>query len=163
MNLGDFGAALRELDPAERDTFRFFGEEFVMVADVPAILEMRLSAGLNGSLPEDEAVAAMWDALKVALDEDREPVEGEPEPVRQFDRFQQVALDNRAEIWSVMRLVFAICAAPTKRPTVRPSTSGGGPQETSPSSSGSSSALQVLPGMRSVTDLLDGSAGSAVG
>lgn len=163
MNLGDFGAALRELDPvAERDHFTFFGERFELVADVPAIVEMRLAAGLNGSVPEDEAVTAMWDALRIALDEDREPEEGQPEPLKQFKLFQQIAMDQRADLRSVMELVFKLCAAPTGRPTVRPSASGVGPPGTSPSSS-PSSTHPALAHLRPVSELLDGSIGSAVG
>lgn len=159
-DLGAFGAALKELGRDERDHFTFFGERFELVADVPAIVEMKLAAGLNGSLPEEDAVAAMWEALQVALDEDREPVEGEPPPLLQFERFQRIAREKRADLSSIMKLVFKICAAPTGRPTERPSAAGGGPPSTSPSSNSSSSPLQVLPGMRSVSDILDGSSRS---
>jgi hypothetical protein len=155
-DLGAFGAALRELDSDERDHFTFFGERFELVADVPAIVEMKLAAGLNGSLPEEDAVAAMWEALQIALDEDREPVEGQPPPLLQFDRFERIAREKRADLPSVMKLVFKICSAPTGRPTARPSAAGGGPPATSPSSSPSPS-LQALPGMRPVSDILDGS------
>lgn len=158
MNLGEFGAALRELD-GERDTFTFFGERFELVADVPAIIEMRLAAGLNGSLPEDDAVAAMWDALRIALNEDRESEDGKPEPLRQFDRFEQLALEKRADMPSVMKLVFRICAAPAGRPTARPSAAGGGPQPTSLSSN-DSSTHPGLAHLRPVSDLLAGSVGS---
>lgn len=162
MNLGEFGAALRELEGDQRDTFTFFGEKFEMVADVPAIVEMKLAAGLNGALPEEDAIAAMWQALSIALDEDREPAEGEPDPVRQFARFEALALEKRADLESLMKLVFKLCAAPTARPTVRPSGSGGGPSSTSPSSSPSSSH-PALAHLTPIEDLLDGSARSQAG
>jgi hypothetical protein len=147
MDLGEFGAALKELDGDERDHFRFFGERFELVADVPAIVEMKLAAGLNGSLPEDDAVAAMWDALSLALGDE------------QFAKFERIALEKRADLPSLMKLVFKLCAAPTGRPTVRPSAAGGGPPATSPSSS-PSSTHPALAHLRPVSDLLDGSAGS---
>lgn len=148
-HLGEFGAALRELE-GERDSFTFFGERFELAADVPAIIEMQLAAGLNGSLGEDDAVAAMWDALNEALS------------AEDFDRFQQIAKEKRADLPSMMRLVFAICAAPAGRPTVRPSASGGGPPSTSPSSS-DSSTHPGLAHLRPVSDLLDGSIASQAG
>lgn len=150
-NLGEFGAALRELDPdGERDHFLFFGEKFVLVADVSGITEMQLAAGLTGSVGEDDAASAMWDALLEALG------------AEQFEKFKLLAREKRADLQSIMGLVFRIMAAPTGRPTERRSTSGDGPPATSPSSS-TSSSHPALAHLRPVSDLLDGSAESAAG
>jgi hypothetical protein len=165
-SLGEFGAAMRELDPAApKDTFTFFGEPYEIVGPIPAILMLQLGAAATGKLREQDLLAAVWDALLVSLDEeDREPVEGVPAPVKQFDRLRQAAMDNRADLETLMKLTMALFQATDGRPTEAVPGSGPGPQSVSPSSNTSSSTppdsgrpvsiLTPLPGMRMVSDVL---------
>lgn len=157
-DLGAFGAAMRELDPASpHDTFTFFGERYEVVGGIPAMLMLQLGAASTGKISEEELLAAMWEALRLSLDEpDRETVNGEPGPVRQFSRFYKAAVANRCDLEPLMRLTMALFEAQDSRPTEAAPDSGTGPQETSPSSSTSSSTLQALPGMRPVSEVLAG-------
>jgi hypothetical protein len=162
-SLGAFGAAQKELDPAApRDTFMFFGEQYEVVGSIPAILMLQLGAAATGKIPEQELLAALWETLRLSLDEpDPEVAEGEPrpagssKPVKQFDKLYRAASANRCDLESLMRLAMALFQVTDGRPTEAASGSGPGPQSVSPSSSGSSSTLPVFPGMRPVSDILD--------
>jgi hypothetical protein len=156
-HLGDFGAALKELDRSvERDTFGFFGETFSIVGEIPPMLMFQLAASMTGKVDEAEGLAAMWEALRTSLDEpELEPWIGEgddprPAPVRQFDKLHRLATEKRADLHSLMALVMRLFQESGGRPTVQPANSSAGLSSTSPSSSPSSSTPpasgQVVPG-----------------
>ena len=135
-HLGDFGAALKELDPnAEKDTFSFFGEKFEVIADLPPMLIFQLAASMTGKVNETEGMGAMWAALNVSLGEDG------------FNRFYKLAVSQCADIESLMELVMSLFqASGGERPTVQVSDSPTGPSATSPSSSTSSSVPPAFGG-----------------
>lgn len=153
-HLGDFGAAVKELDPnAPRDTFGFFGEKFEILDELPPMLIFQLAAGMTGKVDETEAMGAMWAALNVALDEpDLDPWTGDgedprPAPKKQFTTFYKLAVAKRADIQSLMELVMTLFqASGGERPTASAPDSVVGPSTTSPSSNTSSSAPQVFGG-----------------
>lgn len=166
-DLGAFGAAQRELDKtAPRDSFTFFGEQFEVVGAIPAVLMLQLGAAATGKVSEQELFSAIWEALRLSLDEpDRDEAEGEaeggseqetPEPVRQFNRLYKIAVAKACDMESLMRLVMTLFQATDGRPTEAAPGSGAGPLSTSPSSSTSSSTLQALPGMIPVSEVLAG-------
>lgn len=130
--LGDFGAAVKELDPAtERDSFAFFGETFTIVEDLPAVLILQVGAFMTDKVDESEGLGAMWSALEVSLGAD-------------FARFYKLALAKRADVQSLMELVMAIFqAVGGERPTVQVPDLPVGESPTSPSSSTSSSTHLV--------------------
>ena len=134
--LGDFGAAIKELDPnAEKDTFGFFGEKFEVVDELPPMLIFQLAASMTGKVEETEGMGAMWAALNVALGE-----EG-------FARFYKLAVAKRADIQSLMQVVMELFqASGGERPTVQVSDSPTGPSTTSPSSNTSSSVPPAFGG-----------------
>lgn len=154
-SLGSFGAAIREQDPdAERDTFEFFGETFTVAGDIPAIIELQMSAAIAGKLSGVEGDAAVYAALRSALVAD--PAEGEQPDIGQWDRFCRIAATNRVGPEALTELVLTIVAAQAGRPTVQRSTSDGGSLPTSTSSSPSASDSPASPGLKSVDDLLAG-------
>jgi hypothetical protein len=150
-HLGDFGAALQELDPsAEKDSFSFFGEKFEVVNELPAVLVIQLGAFMTGKLNETEGMVAMWEALRISLDGDDLPEwtgEGpdtRPAPVRQFNQFYKLALDKRASVQSLTELLMSIFqAVGGERPTVQVPDLPAGQPATSPSSSTSASTPPV--------------------
>jgi hypothetical protein len=135
-HLGDFGAALKELDPnAPKDTFGFFGEKFEVVDELPPMLIFQLAAAMTGKVEETEGMGAMWEALRVSL--------GEGE----FTRFYKLAIAKRAELNSLMELVMTLFqASGGERPTVQVSDSPAGQLTTSPSSSTSHSVPPAFGG-----------------
>jgi hypothetical protein len=132
MHLGDFGAAVKELDPnAEKDSFTFFGEKFEIVDDLPPMLIFQLAASMTGKVDETEGMAAMWEALRVSLGDDG------------FSRLYKSAVAKRADIQSLMELVMSLFqASGGERPTVQVPDSPAGQLPTSPSSSTSASTPQ---------------------
>lgn len=151
-NLGSFGAAVQELSgSAPKDTFEFFGETFTIVGELPPILMLQLGAAVSGKLDESEMVAAIWEALHWSLDDADEGTE--------FDRFYKVAVRSRCDMDSLMKLIMALFARQSGRPTEEPQGSMPGRSTTLPSSSISSSPIPVyqepaLPGMTRVDELL---------
>lgn len=131
--LGDFGAAVKELDPnAERDTFGFFGEKFKVVDELPPMLVFQLAASMTGKVDETEGMAAMWEALRVSLGDD------------EFSRFYKLAVAKKADIQSLMELVMNLFqASGGERPTAQVPDLPTGQSATSPSSSTSVSTPQV--------------------
>ena len=127
--LGDFGAAIKELDPnAEKDTFGFFGEKFEIVDELPPMLVFQLAAAMTGKVDETEGMAAMWEALRVSLGDN------------EFSRFYKVAVSRKADIASLMELVMNLFqASGGQRPTVQVPDSPSGQSPISPSSSTSAS------------------------
>lgn len=137
-SLGDFSAALAELDPdAEKDTFTFFGEEFEVAGPIPTMLAMQLGASATGKISEAEGLAAMWESLRCSLTvpahtgEDGTEV---PENDSAFTRFYQTAVAKRADPPTLMRLVFKLFEVQGGRPTQAAPDFSPGPQSTSPSS-----------------------------
>lgn len=158
MNLGEYGAAMRELDPeAACDTFTFFGEEYQVVGGIPAMLMLQLGAASSGKIEESEALAAIWEALRLSLDEpDREVAPGQPKPVKQFGRLYKAAVAKRCELEPLMRLAFALFEAQDEsRPTEAAPDSGPGPLSTSPSSRSLSSHPEYAH-LRPVSEVLAG-------
>lgn len=143
MHLGDFGAALRELDPSQdKDTFSFFEEKFEIISELPPMLMLQIAASMTGKVDEAEGMAAMWEGLRVSL--------GDSE----FARFYKLAVNGRADIQSLMELVMAVFQATGgERPTVQVPDSPSGQSTTSPSSSTSSSVPQAFGGDRSIPHL----------
>lgn len=146
-HLGDFGAAIKELDPnAEKDTFSFFGEQFEVVAEMPPMLVFQLAAGMTGKVAETEAMGAMWETMNVCLDEpDLPPWTGDgadprPAPKKQFAKFYRAAIDSRASLESLLEFVMTLFQNGSgERPTVQVSDSQAGLLPTLPSSNASSS------------------------
>lgn len=128
-SLGDFGAAVAELDPnAEKDSFTFFGETFEIVAELPAVLVLQLGAFMTGKVEETEGLGAMWSALEISLGTEA------------FAQFYKVAITKRATVESLMELVMSIFqTVGGERPTVQVPDSPVGVSPTLPSSSTSSS------------------------
>lgn len=143
--LGDFGSAVKELDPdAEKDTFSFFGEKFEVVEALPPFLLIEIGAFMDGKIEESAAAGAMWTAWKVSLGEE------------EFARFQKIAIDKRADVQSLMELVMNIFQATGgERPTVQVPDSPAGVTPTSPSSSTSVSTLPVSGEVVSIQDERD--------
>lgn len=140
-HLGDYGAAIKELDPsAEKDSFGFFGERFEIIDELPPMLVFQLAAAMTGKVAETEGMGAMWAALNVAL--------GEAE----FGRFYKLAVAKRADLESIMKLVMDLFeASGGERPTVQVSDSPVGQSTTSPSSSISSSTPPAFGGDRDLS------------
>ena len=130
--LGDFGAAVNELDPsAEKDSFAFFGEKFEIIAELPAVLILQVGAFMTGKVDDTEGMGAMWSALDISLGEE------------EFARFYKLALTKRANVQSLMELVMSIFqASGGERPTVQAPDSLVGPPPTSQSSNLSASTPQ---------------------
>lgn len=150
MHLGDFGAALKELDPGqEKDSFSFFGEKFEIVGVLPPMLMLQIGAFMTGKVDESEGMGAMWEAMTVSLDQpDLDEWTGQgpddrPAPVKQFNRFYRLAVNRKADERSLMELVMSIFqASGGERPTVQVPVSPAGLSPTSPSSSTLSSTPQ---------------------
>lgn len=140
-HLGDFGAAVKELDPnAEKDTFNFFGEKFEIIEELPPMLIFQLAAAMTGKVEETEGMGAMWAALNVSLGED------------EFARLYKLAVAKRADIQSLMELVMTLFqASGGERPTASAPDSLAGPSTTSPSSSTSSSLPPAFGGDRDMS------------
>lgn len=135
-HLGDFGAAVNELDPnAEKDTFSFFGEKFEIVDELPPMLIFQLAASMTGKVEETEGMGAMWSALEISLGKD------------EFGRLYKLAVEKRADIQSLMELVMTLFqASGGERPTVQVSDSPVGQLPTSPSSNTSPSVPPAFGG-----------------
>ena len=160
-SLGDFGAALRELDPKrEKDTFTYFGETFVVEGDIPGVVMLQLGAAVSGKIAEAEGMAAMWEALRFTLDPPAtlakavDDAVGNPGPTG-FARFYKLAADKRDSMDGLMHLVFKLFEVQGGRPTEQAPTSSAGLPGTSPSSKPSSSH-PGLAHLRPVSEVLAG-------
>ena len=153
-HLGDFGAAVKELDrTADRDTFAFFGERFQIVDELPPMLIFQLAASMTGKVEETEGLAAMWESLRTSLDESpldewtEAGPDPRPQPLRQFNTFYKLAVEKKADLQSLMELVMSLFqAAGGDRPTVQVSDSARGQLTTSPSLNTSSSTPPAFGG-----------------
>lgn len=157
--LGEFGAALAELDPdAERDDFTFFGEVFAVVGVMPSMLQVQLGAAATGKIDDAEGLAAMWEALRCSLttpartgDDGKQVAEDESA----FNRFYKLAVAKRADLDSLMTLTFKLFEVQNGRPTAAQLASSDGPRTTSPSSR-SSHSDPALRNLRPVSEVLAG-------
>lgn len=150
-DLGEFGAALEELDPTkERDTFKFFGKEFEVVGAMPPMLHFQIAAAMSGKVDDDEGAVAMWEALSVSLDEPDLPawegsgVDNRVKPLKQFRGFYRLAVEKHASLESLMTLAMTLFEAGSGHPTGEVHDSPVGLSPTSPSSSTSSSTPLVF-------------------
>jgi hypothetical protein len=133
-HLGEFGAAIKALDPnAPRDTFGYFGEKFEIVDVLPPMLMFQLAAAMTGKIDEQEGMASMWEAYRISLGDDA------------FNRFYRLAVDRKDTVEDLMRLVMRVYEADAGRPTEQPSVSSDGPSSTSPSTSPSSTVTDSVP------------------
>ena len=144
-DLGSFGAALKALDPnAEKDTFTYFDEKFEIVSALPPMLMFQLAASMTGKVDETEGMAALWEAMRIALGDD------------EFNRLYKIAVDKRDSTEGLMEVVMAIYQNDSGRPTVQPSDSSDGLLSISPSTSPSSTVTDSVPALglvdRSLTD-----------
>lgn len=148
-NLGSFGAAVRELDPAaDPDTFEFFDQTFTVYGVLPPVLQVQLGAASSGNIEEAQGLAAIWETMRCCLtrpprtvaefDPDTRTPRTEPEDAAQFHRWFKLAVDNRCTLEELLKLALALFEAQAGLPTDGRSTSSGGAPTTSPSSNGSS-------------------------
>ncbi|MEV1321956.1 hypothetical protein AB0J14_38410 [Micromonospora arborensis] len=154
-HLGNFGAALREIDPqADPDTFEFFGATFTVVGVMPEILRFQLSAAMVGGEGGTSALGAMWGALRSALT--KPGTDGGPDDDSQFDRFYRLAVAHKCDTDGLMDLAYKLFEVQAGRPTVEPRGSSAGQVATSPSASTSSSTHPALAHLRPVSEVLAG-------
>jgi hypothetical protein len=136
VDLGAFGAAIKELDPnQEKDTFTYFGEKFEIVSALPPILMFQLAASMTGKVDETEGMGALWEAFRLALGDD------------EFNRFYRVAVEKRDSNEGLMTVAMAIYQNDAGRPTVQPSDSSDGLSSVSPSSSASFTVTDSVPAL----------------
>lgn len=133
-HLGDFGAAVKALDPnQEKDTFTYFGESFEIVDALPPMLVFQLAAAMTGKVDETEGMAALWELFRIALGDDG------------FNRLYKLAVNKRDSTEDLMQVAMSIYQNDAGRPTVQPSVSSDGPSNTSPSTSPSSTTTASEP------------------
>lgn len=159
-SLGSFGAAAREYDPAvaERPTIEFYGETFTIWDEIPAILELTLTAAAAGKVSAFEGDVALHEALRHALSVPAHEADGKKVKAdgAQWRRFAQLAADNCAPSELLTDVCFRIMGWQVGRPTEQRSTSSPGSLPTSTSSSSSASGS---PGSPDSTPDAAGSAG----
>lgn len=142
MNLGSFGAALREYEPpAEPDDFEFCGEKFVVRGEIPSMLHLTIAAALAGRIGALEGDTALFEALRHALTVPERKTGGETIPAddSEWQRFHRLSANTLVDTEWITSLVLNIMAAESGRPTVRRSTSSTGSSPTSTSSNTSAS------------------------
>ena len=140
--LGSFGAAMRELEPDEKDTFDFFGETFTVEGVIPTLLLIKCSAGMAGAIGGIESDAAMWDVLRCALTTPAAGPDGKPGRA-QWERFYTLATEKNAGGESLAALVLNLMAAQGGKDLEKSPTSAGG---SSPGSTNSNSSASDSPG-----------------
>lgn len=159
--LGSFGAAMRELDPeVEKDTFDFFGTEFTVVGVMPAMVVLRLGALLAGELNDIEANAVTYQALKYILTKPGDPSVGTRPDSSQFDLFEDLATERMCDTNELIRLLYSVLGYQISFPTEQPPTSPDGQLPTGENSNSSASDTPASGRLRSVDEVLAGSAGS---
>jgi hypothetical protein len=158
-HLGSFGAARREFEPpAEPDTFDVCGETFTVVGEIPAMVELTLSAALGGKVSGLDGDSALYEALRHALTVPEHDVDGKtvPADASEWERYRKVTIAHRLEDGWLTALALNIMSAQAGRPTVRRSTSSDGPSRTGTSSNSSSSDSPDAPDLRPVDEVLGG-------
>jgi hypothetical protein len=158
-NLGSFGAALREADPAaEQDTFEFCGTQFAVRGEIPAMLMLQLGAALSNKIDEAEGMAAVWEALRCSLTAPAREVDGKPVPEdgRPFAQLYKLAVNHNVSLEDLMKLTMTLFEAQSGRPTVPQPASSDGQRPTSTSSNSSASPHPGLQGYRPLAEVLAG-------
>jgi hypothetical protein len=147
--LGTFEAAAREYNPnaAERDDFNFYGEKFTIYGEVPAMVELTMTAALAGKASGMDGDAAMWEALRTALTIPQHEIAGRKVPPddSQWLRFSALATEREAPSELLTAIALNIVGAQLGRPTEQRSTSSPGPLPTSTNSSSSASLSPASP------------------
>lgn len=141
-SLGSFGAAAKEADPdADQDTFEFCGESFTVVGEVPAMVELTLTASLAGKVGPIEGDTAVFEALRYALTvpEREQGGKNTPADATQWRRFYQVAVDKKQPGQELSAVALNIIGWQVGRPTERRSTSESGSSQTGTNSNSSAS------------------------
>jgi len=144
-NLGTFGAAKREHEPAqsEPDTFEFCGETFTVRGTIPGMVHLTVAAALSGKVTGVDFAAAVLEAIRHAL---TVPAAGdEAEDDSEWLRFYGLAIEHDVEAEELRNISYVLVGADTGRPTVRRSGSSTGSSATSTSSSSSSSDSPASP------------------
>ena len=123
----------KKSSPAPARTVPLCGQEFEVAEQVGSLPLMRFAklARVGISSDDFEGLAAMYDLLKSCIAD------------HEWERFEQVADDNRVDgdtLFQVVQDTFAVLAG---RPTSRPSDSSDGPGTTSISSTGGSSSRVI--------------------
>ena len=147
-SLGSFGAALREYEPpADPDTFEFYGETFTVHGEIPAMLDLAMTAAYVGRSSLADGDAAMYEALRIALTIPEREVDGKKLPAdpAEWERFSRLATAKAAPGEMLVQITFGIIGMQMGRPTGQRSTSSGGPLPTSTNSSSSASDSPASP------------------
>lgn len=156
-HLGTFGAAQREArKDAEKDTFDFCGEQFVMEGEIPPMLMIQLGAAATGKIEEQEGFGAIWEVMRCGLTVPERAEDGKaiPEDASGFQRFYRLAVARCVPLEELIRLAMALFEAQAGRPTEQRPESSAGSLPTSTSSRSSASARPALEGYTRVEDLL---------
>jgi hypothetical protein len=145
-SLGSFGAALREYapevsDPVELD---FYGEKFFVVGEIPAMIELTLTAALVGKVSAVDGDAALYEALRCALTTPARDKDT-PADTDQWIRFTRLAVTHLAPSEMLTAICYRILGWQVGFPTERPSTSSDGQPTTSPNSNTSASDSPASP------------------
>jgi hypothetical protein len=148
-SLGSFSAAAREYDPdaAEQDTFDFCGETFTVHGEIPAMVELTITAALAGKATGMDGDGAMYEALQIALTVPEHQADGKkvPADAAQWERFNRLAIQNDVPSETLTAIALSIVGAQVGRPTKQRPGSSPGPLPTSTSSSSSVSATPDSP------------------
>lgn len=133
MHLGDFG----ESRPSAEETFGYFGETLRVHPDLSDLAIVDLFDSMSSAQKDGAAAMAAIRGIGAALIH--------PDDV---DRFWALARANRQTMEDVATLAMQLIGALAERPTLLPSVSSDGQQDTSPTSEGDSSspALRLLSG-----------------
>jgi hypothetical protein len=124
-DLGAFGQAADDIEAGDAaDTLTFYGQTFHVAASVGAIPLMRFahSARSGVGTGDLDGLSAMYDMIRDCL------APGE------FDRFEQVAVEHKADGDVILEVCRAVYEALAGRPTEQPSPSSAGRRRTTSSS-----------------------------
>lgn len=127
------GAVVGTVELADADAVAFKGERFRMGESVGLMPLMRFAkvakAGVDSN--ELEGLTAMYDLLQQCIHDD------------DWVRFEQHAVDTRADGDELMAVARDVMARLAERPTKRPSDASGGPSTTSQNSTDDSTSRVV--------------------
>jgi hypothetical protein len=148
-NIGDFGAAVREVKKArsgDPDTFTFYGETFRIADEIGVMPLMEFAAAASSGLDsaEVEGMAAMYAMLADCLADEERDENGKLVRPAEFPRFRQVAKQHKADGDTLLAVCTRVYEVVSGRPTEQPSDSSDGQSSTSPSSSPSRARRDAL-------------------
>lgn len=114
--LGDLGAAVQDASEAEPDTLGFYGQEIRVSRTIGLMPLLKFAAVAKSNVTTDdmEGMAAIHTMIGECIDP------------RDWDLFQQLAVDNHANEEVLMEVVRIVIEAATARPTSKPSDSADG-------------------------------------